>query len=246
VLKETHTTLRDAVSSHAKAFKTLQADLAEAKHERILDPRIRGRRLKLYDAAIGSLGRLAQHLSGLRSSTRLQEGLSRAIREGRISLDLPPEKMTSSISISALGLDASFGPNGLEDIDINGSVRLFLKFREIAGMQMKDLVVSSRLKSPTNREVHCDEALDAVQALSRTETEPLLDLAGIRESLALALKEFNRSSSAAIKRLYAGPRRAKGVYEDGRDSSSDDEKDEVEELDEVADGPNEAVFLIYL
>ncbi|GFZ50881.1 hypothetical protein JCM24511_08639 [Saitozyma sp. JCM 24511] len=238
-LKENRSTLRDAVSAHAKAFQTLKTDLAEAKHERVIDPRIRGRKLKLYDAAIGGMGRVAQHLSGLRSSTRLQESLIRAIRDGRISVDLAPdapEKVASSISVTALAADSTtVGPHGIEDMDIAKSVKLFLRFREIAGGQMKHLVAQ------------CHEALDAVQTLSRTETDPQLDLPGIRESLARSLKEFTRSSSTAIKRLYAGPRRAKGVYEDGSSSSGEegDDGDSVDELDELADGPNETVFLIY-
>jgi hypothetical protein len=112
----------------------------------VIDPRIRGRKLKLYDAAIGGMGRVAQHLSGLRSSTRLQESLIRAIRDGRISVDLAPdapEKVASSISVTALAADSTtVGPHGIEDMDIAKSVKLFLRFREIAGGQMKHLVVS--------------------------------------------------------------------------------------------------------
>jgi hypothetical protein len=112
----------------------------------VIDPRIRGRKLKLYDAAIGGMGRVAQHLSGLRSSTRLQESLIRAIRDGRISVDLAPdapEKVASSISVTALAADSTtVGPHGIEDMDIAKSVKLFLRFREIAGDQMKHLVVS--------------------------------------------------------------------------------------------------------
>ena len=142
VIKGKRSTLKDAVQSHATAFKTLKSDLSEAKHERMLDPRIRGRKLELYDAAVGSLTRLAQHLASLRGSTKLQESLILAIKDGRINADVEPEKQFSTISLSALRHDRSSGPGVLLHADISGSIRLFLQFREIAGAQMDTLVVS--------------------------------------------------------------------------------------------------------
>lgn len=147
MLRANQTTLRQAIADHSKAFKTLKADLAEAKHERIVDPRIRGRKLKLYDAAISSLARLAQHLAGMRSSTRLQEGLIRASRDGKVNLDnvhLDRGTTMSYISMSALPESETPGALGVdEDGDIKRSVRLFVDFREMAGAQMNDLNVSS-------------------------------------------------------------------------------------------------------
>lgn len=143
VLKENRTTLKEAVQSHATAFKTLKTDLTEAKHERVLDGRVRGRRLELYDAAIGSLNRLAQHLASLRGGTRLQESLIRAIREGRVNLDVMAEKRPSALSVSVLDdFMKTPGPGVAADTDIVMSVKLFLQFREMAGGQMDTLVVS--------------------------------------------------------------------------------------------------------
>ena len=120
--------LRQAIADHAKAFKTLRTDLAEAKHERIVDPRIRGQKLQLYDAAISSLARLAQHLAGMRSSTRLQEGLIAAVRDGKITLD------EGGMSMSQY-LDAADG-------ELESNMRLFTEFRHMAGAQLNDLNVS--------------------------------------------------------------------------------------------------------
>ena len=69
------------------------------------------------------------------------------------------------------------------------------------------------------------------------------DFSTTRGALASSLKDFTQSSSRAIKRLYAGPRREKGIYED-IDYESGEEP--VAKLDEVGEGPNETVFLIYL
>ncbi|OXG16573.1 hypothetical protein C361_04943 [Cryptococcus neoformans Tu259-1] len=257
-VKEKGLTLKDAVRDHSAAFKTLQKDLSEAKHERALDGRIRGRKLQLYDAAIVSLGRLAQHLSSLRSSTRLQESLVRASREGRISLEVGAERGHAKISISEVGtIDDERGQGLSEDMDIATSVRLFLKFREIAGAQMDDL------------NTRCDQALEAVQALSQARQMPYINLPLIRSKLAISLKEFTLSSSRAIKRVYAGPRREKGVYfkadssssHDG-ESGSDEESEKsygarskckfeatedlpLEDQPDINHGPNETVFWIY-
>jgi hypothetical protein len=123
------------VQNHASAFKTLKSDLAEAKHERIFDSRIRGNKLRLYDAAIGSLARLAQHLNGLRSSTRLQEELIRAAREG-----------SRSMSVSMLSGSAGpspVAPSVTGDEEMSASIRLLTRFRHLAGSQLDDLVVCS-------------------------------------------------------------------------------------------------------
>jgi hypothetical protein len=59
------------------------------------------------------------------------------------------------------------------------------------------------------------------------------------------LREFNDSATRAIKRLYAGPKREKGMYHDREDSDSDSGDEGTEDLDEST-GPNETVFLVYL
>ena len=233
--REKRVSLKDAVQAHAAAFKSLKTDLAESKHERIFDPRVRGRKLSLYDAAIGSLGRLAQHLAGMRSSTRLQESLIKASREGKINLDMVANRK-ETIRLSMVGTPSlTAGPEVRYDIDIAGSVQLFQSFEKIAGTTMDELVD------------RCDDALDCVEAVTHKALEHQVDLAEVRSELAKSLKNFNRASSRAIKRLYAGPRRAKGVYEDG-DSSNDSSsaEDEVVDLEDYTHGPNETVFFVYL
>lgn len=149
VIKDTHLSLQSAVKAHAAAFKTLKTDLAEAKNERLIDGRVRGRKVELYDAAVGSLTRLAQHLASLRGGTRLQEGLIRASKEGQIQLEVDENGLEASggrfgpdLSVSVLRGPMSPGPGLDEDLDIGSSVRLFLRFRDIAGAEMDSLVVS--------------------------------------------------------------------------------------------------------
>lgn len=89
----------------------------------------------------------------------------------------------------------------------------------------------------------CDIALDAVQSLTLTTTIPDIDLYTIRQDLSTSLAKFTESSGMAIKQLYVGPRREQEVYENARDESGDQD---IPAIGEVVDGPNEAVFLIYL
>ncbi|WVQ95062.1 hypothetical protein IAU59_002154 [Kwoniella sp. CBS 9459] len=244
IIKENRVSIKDAIKSHSAGFKKLKTDLSEAKAERVLDPRIRGPKLHLYDAALASLARLAQHLSSLRSSTRLQESLIRAVREGKVNTEIfATDRDHAKLSMSIIGkIDDIPRPASHGDTDIETSVRLFRKFREMAGDEMDTL---------NNR---CDEALEAVQALSRHSIhQSSIDLLTIQEDLAKALADSSESSSRAIKRVYAGPRRAKGVYESDSDSEcafdpAGDGASEVSDLRSVEgqeEGPNETVFLVY-
>jgi len=74
-----------AVEAHQAGFTSLKRNLDEARSEWVLDPpdapvSTRGFRQNsmsvLYEEAVGSLNRLAQHLAGLRSGTRLQRDLT--------------------------------------------------------------------------------------------------------------------------------------------------------------------------
>jgi len=131
-MKSSQADLEEAIKAHASAFKVLKTNLAEAKHERIFDSRIRGKKLELYDAVIGSLTRLAQHLASLRGSIRLQEDLLRAWGEGKVYLDLEKKDVLDALKIRPEEVDEEMMAN----------VRLFQKFRFISGDAMEMLVVS--------------------------------------------------------------------------------------------------------
>lgn len=215
----------------------------------MFDNRIRGNRLKLYDAALGSMARLAQHLNGLRSSTKLQDSIIRAVREGNFGSTGNDDLGVRSMSLTS-GLDTmSEDPEKAEMAD---AVRLITKFRELAGKQMDDLIVSPPLAILTSRfslnhQSRCDDTLEAVQALSLTDGDSV-DLSRLRNQLSTSLREFNQSATRAIKRLYAGPRREKEFQSDHDNGHVPDHarSPELETDDDQAEGPNETVFLVYL
>lgn len=239
-LKPSQASLEEAIKAHASAFKILKTDLGEAKHERIFDPRIRGRKLDLYDAVIGSLTRLAQHLGSLRGSIRLQEDLIKAWKEGKIDLDLSGKNMETRKVTE------------YEDEEMTGSVKLFQDFREISGTPMEGLVVRAhcfwRAYTTTNpfKQDKCDEGLNSIQAIIRDNSSETTNLVDIRTDLNTALRDFTQSSSRAIKRLYAGPRREQGIYDTSLSEESGEEDEKSTDSGSHMEGPNETVFLLYL
>ncbi|KAG2154411.1 Fusaric acid resistance protein-like-domain-containing protein [Suillus bovinus] len=80
--------IHKAVESHQASFTGLKKNLEEAKSEWFSG--LRGQEGKAsrqaYEDAVDSLTRLAQHLNGLRSGTRLQYELTKAHSEGRLTL----------------------------------------------------------------------------------------------------------------------------------------------------------------
>ncbi|KAL5528798.1 hypothetical protein ACEPAF_7935 [Sanghuangporus sanghuang] len=76
--------LQRAVNDHQASFTGLKKNLTEARGEWLLGG---AEAAQTYEDAVGCMNRLAQHLNGLRSGTRLQTELAQAAREGRIVLD---------------------------------------------------------------------------------------------------------------------------------------------------------------
>lgn len=75
--------LQRAVNDHQASFTGLKKNLTEARGEWLLGG---AEAAQAYEDAVGCMNRLAQHLNGLRSGTRLQTELAQAAREGRIVL----------------------------------------------------------------------------------------------------------------------------------------------------------------
>ena len=88
IRKPSHEKMQRAVENHQSSFTSLKKSLAEARSEwfGILGERERVLSKQAYGDAVDSLTRLAQHLNGLRSGTRLQYELSKAQRDGKLVL----------------------------------------------------------------------------------------------------------------------------------------------------------------
>lgn len=95
----------------------------------------------------------------------------------------------------------------------------------------------------------CDYGLDAVEAVitENPDAAESTNIPELRANVASALSNFSRSSSRAIKSIYAGPRRRLGIYDsDQSDSDSGSGSQSPNPERDGTDGPNEVVFLVYL
>lgn len=94
IRKPSHVKMQQAVEDHQSSFTSLKKSLAEARSEwfGILGEQERVLSKQAYGDAVDSLTRLAQHLNGLRSGTRLQYELSTAQRDGKLVLRRPSEE----------------------------------------------------------------------------------------------------------------------------------------------------------
>ena len=84
-----HDKLQKAIENHQSSFTSLKKNLAEAHSEWFYGgPYGNGQTSsgKAYEDAVDSLNRLAQHLNGLRSGTKLQYDLTKAHAEGKVVL----------------------------------------------------------------------------------------------------------------------------------------------------------------
>lgn len=82
-----HDKLQKAIESHQSSFTSLKKNLAEAHSEWFSGgPSGDSSAGRAYEDAVDSLNRLAQHLNGLRSGTRLQYDLTKAHAEGKVVL----------------------------------------------------------------------------------------------------------------------------------------------------------------
>ena len=81
VVSQSH--LQRAVNDHQSSFTSLKKNLTEARGEWLLGG---ADAAQAYEDAVGCMNRLAQHLNGLRSGTRLPAELANAAREGKIVL----------------------------------------------------------------------------------------------------------------------------------------------------------------
>jgi hypothetical protein len=177
--------------------------------------------------------------------------LIRAAREGKKKFGFGTMDIGSPWNEDGNGNGSSPAQDGVkeheEEMEMAASVRLLTRFRHMAGTQLDDLVVSPPLLfyvTYADTQAKCDDALEAVQSLSQA-TSGQVDLPSLRNALGSSLKQFNDSATRAIKRLYAGPKREKGMYH-GSDSD-DSDGGVIEDLDDsTATGPNETVFLVYL
>lgn len=147
IRKPSHEKMQQAVENHQSSFTSLKKSLAEARSEwfGVLGEQDRVLSKQAYGDAVGSLTRLAQHLNGLRSGTRLQYELSKAQSDGKLVLRRPPEgerdgEATPGLKGKTLYPLASH-PDDLEETLLRAVAEMFGDLVDDVGPPLKALSV---------------------------------------------------------------------------------------------------------
>ncbi|KAF8504112.1 Fusaric acid resistance protein-like-domain-containing protein [Gautieria morchelliformis] len=229
-----------AVDAHQKSFTSLKRHLTEAHSEWLCSPRPLVATSAAYDDAVDCLNRLAQHLGGLRSGTRLQADLTRAHRDGKLVLQRGVGNTKLFVPAGSKVKDWTPGTwnsrtptKGKIAVDEDDEAML-----SAAASMFGDLVddLGPPMIALANT---CTTTLKRMQgAFERHRNGDPMDLHEffqLSEDIERALYAFDRTSNHAVMRLY---RRS-----DTTDRFSITSEDAVPTI--LANGDNETVFLVY-
>ncbi|KAF4597849.1 hypothetical protein EYR38_006240 [Pleurotus pulmonarius] len=207
-----------------------------------------GASMRAYQDAVDSLTRLAQHLNGLRSGTRLQYELTKAglVRLKGKAKNANGETVTVGSDMSA---------EGEEDALLKAAATMFGDLVDDLGPPLKALSTlcghslkslrDSFAQSRTHRET------TRKRRIRRIQPQDFMDLV---EGLERALLRFESTSNHAVLRLYrksdliSASVTAQGEAFMSASSSSwksDGEKEKEKEGNIFTQGDNEHVFLVY-
>lgn len=226
--------MQKAVESHQSTFTGLKKAFTEARSERfmILDDASSTLAKQAYEDAVDSLTRLAQHLNGLRSGTRLQYELSKAQSKGKLVIrGSHLQDDGNSISRISVGQGRSPIPprDDLEEALLRTAADMFGDLIDVTGPPLKALstTCTSCLKRLREAFVHC-------QVIQGERMHPQ-DFHTIIDGIERALYTFESTSNHAFLRLYkqsnwASPSRR------STNSTIDDSQ---------ALGDNEHIFIVY-
>ena len=109
-----HEKLQSAIENHQSGFTSLKKNLADAYSEWFHGGPTGDHQNssgRAYEDAVDSLNRLAQHLNGLRSGTKLQYDLTKAHADGKVVLKNRSARQNKGIDATANNASAS-GSNG--------------------------------------------------------------------------------------------------------------------------------------
>ncbi|GJN88427.1 hypothetical protein Rhopal_001393-T1 [Rhodotorula paludigena] len=178
--------LKKAIDAHQAAFTTLKSSLSQAKYE-VFDSRMAGT-TKSYDAAVSSMTRLAQGLTGMRAGCALQWELLQARDEGRLD-------------------DNGDGSDDQSRADLLDELAVLERFRDRVAPSLQQLTVISKqsLQFLQTSFVRTRAGSSTRKALRRDDPEAALsvdDFLSLQAELEQSLTLFRREHSKAVKVLY--------------------------------------------
>ncbi|OAX36222.1 hypothetical protein K503DRAFT_695534 [Rhizopogon vinicolor AM-OR11-026] len=233
--------IHKAVENHQASFTSLKNNLAEAKSEWFSGLRGRGGKAsrQAYEDAVDSLTRLAQHLNGLRSGTRLQYELAKAHSEGRLTLKRRdqtngkgrvPSGYTTPMSKRTFSNGGFDVRDDADEILLQAAADMFGDLVDDLGPPLKAL---SRACTASLKRLR--EAFAQSQHVQREAPFQPHDFHVLIDEIERALFAFESTSNHAVMRLY---RR--------NDFSSHSVRGSFDSLQEnTVKSENEHIFLLY-
>lgn len=237
--------IHKAVENHQASFTSLKKNLEEAKSEWFSGLRGQGGKesRQAYEDAVDSLTRLAQHLNGLRSGTRLQYELTKAHSEGRLTLNRRSQTIGREYDPSGYRSPAGEGrrmSNGGPDMRSDADEVLLQAAADMFGDLVDDL--GPPLKALTRT---CTASLkrlrEAFAQSTRVQRETPFhphDFHILIDEIDRALFTFESTSNHAIMRLYKRSDFAVPSMVDSIDSL-------VQQDNNLVNSEHEHIFLLY-
>lgn len=228
--------MQKAVENHQSTFTSLKKAFTEACSERfmMLDDTSITLAKQAYEDAVDSLTRLAQHLNGLRSGTRLQYELTKAQSEGKLVIrGSHLQNDVNSISRVSVGQGGTTTAqcDDLEEALLRTAAETFGDLMDITGPPLKALSTTCRLCLKRLREAFM-YSRDIQRERMHSE-----DFHAIIDGIERAMYTFESASNQALLRLY---RRSNLVPRSRRSTISTLNCSQA-----LGDNENEHLFIIY-
>jgi hypothetical protein len=254
-----HEKLQRAIESHQSSFTTLKKNLTEAYsewfHRNLLGGSRRSAGKTAYEDAVNSLNRLAQHLNGLRSGTRLQYELAKALGNGKVVLgnrDPVPAAMHGEAFLEEQGKGKAPEPGGGESNTVlQAAAAMFGDLVDDLGPPLQALsvripalpLVCDNDPRPHSPQKTCTTTLkrlrDAFEKRRHRDTEAVSpqEFQELADGIQRALFTFESTSNHAVMRLY----RKSDVSPAGSTDASSFNENPV-----LSSSEGEHIFLVYL
>ena len=204
--------LQKAVDNHQASFISLKNNLEEARSELLSGPAEKTLGIA-YEDAVDSMNRLAQHLNGLRSGSRLQYDLAKANRDGKLVLQTmnmdsnhnhrgtPVDSLRGKISGKGKLVDTSTEEVILEGDEttelLKAAANMFGDLVEELGPPMKSLSTACITSLKRVKEDFLVRNRDRERDISLPQ-----DFDRLMEGIERALYTFDSTSNHAVMRLY--------------------------------------------
>ncbi|KAI6037545.1 Fusaric acid resistance protein-like-domain-containing protein [Pisolithus marmoratus] len=228
--------MQKAAENHQSTFTGLKKAFTEARSERfmMLDDTSSTLAKQAYEDAVDSLTRLAQHLNGLRSGTRLQYELTKAQSEGKLVIrggDLQDDGNSISGFPASQGRTAVLQRDDLEDALLQTAADVFGDLMDATGRPLKALSTTCVLYLKRLR-----EAFVYSQSVQGERMHPQ-DFHTIIDEIERALYTFESTSNHALLRLY----RRNNLASPPRRSTTST----IDDSQALGDNEHEHIFIVY-